>query len=50
MGFSLFTPLSWNDAPFILTGILNTVYISFVAIVMGTILGAVLGLDIMTKG
>jgi len=43
MGFSLFTPLSWNDAPFILQGILNTVYISIVAIVIGTILGAIVG-------
>lgn len=43
MGFSLFTPLSWNDAGFILTGILNTVYISVVAIVIGTILGAIVG-------
>ena len=43
MGFSLFTPLSWNDTGFILTGILNTVYISVVAIFIGTILGAVVG-------
>ncbi|MEA2018581.1 MAG: amino acid ABC transporter permease [Campylobacterota bacterium] len=43
MGFSLFTPLSWNDAGFILTGVLNTVYISVVAIVIGTILGAIVG-------
>lgn len=43
MGFSLFTPLSWNDTGFILTGILNTVYISVVAIVIGTILGAIVG-------
>lgn len=43
MGFSLFTPLSWNDAPFILQGILNTIYISVVAIVIGTILGAIVG-------
>jgi len=43
MGFSLFTPLSWNDTGFILTGLLNTVYISAVAIVIGTILGAIVG-------
>lgn len=43
MGFSLFTPLSWDDTGFILTGILNTVYISVVAIVIGTILGAIVG-------
>lgn len=43
MGMSLFTPLSWNDAGFILTGVLNTVYISVVAIVVGTILGAIVG-------
>lgn len=40
---NLFTPLSWNDTGFILTGILNTVYISIVAIVIGTILGAIVG-------
>jgi polar amino acid transport system permease protein len=40
---SLFTPLSWNDTGFILTGVLNTVYISVVAIVVGTILGAIVG-------
>ncbi len=43
MGFSLFTPLSWNDTGFILTGLLNTVYISVVAIVIGTILGVIVG-------
>jgi His/Glu/Gln/Arg/opine family amino acid ABC transporter permease subunit len=43
MGFSLFTPLSWNDAPFILQGILNTIYISVVAIAIGTILGLIVG-------
>lgn len=43
MGFSLFTPLSWNDTGFILTGVLNTVYISVVAIVIGTVLGVVIG-------
>jgi len=43
MGFSLFTPLSWNDTGFILTGVLNTVYISVVAIVIGTILGVIVG-------
>lgn len=40
---NLFTPLSWNDAGFILTGILNTVYISIVAIVVGTLLGLLIG-------
>lgn len=43
MGFSLFTPLSWNDLPFVLVGVLNTVYISVVAIVVGTILGLIVG-------
>jgi polar amino acid transport system permease protein len=43
MGFSLFTPLSWNDTSFILTGVLNTIYISVVAIVIGTILGVIVG-------
>ena len=43
MGFSLFTPVSWNDTGFILTGVLNTVYISVVAIVIGTVLGAIVG-------
>ncbi|MGB0468191.1 MAG: amino acid ABC transporter permease [Pontibacterium sp.] len=43
MGMSLFTPLSWNDAGFILTGIWNTVIISVVAIVAGTLLGLVVG-------
>ncbi|MGB3751685.1 MAG: amino acid ABC transporter permease [Arcobacteraceae bacterium] len=43
MGFSLFTPLSWGDSGFILTGILNTVYISVVAIVFGTVLGVIVG-------
>ncbi|MCK5111527.1 MAG: amino acid ABC transporter permease [Arcobacteraceae bacterium] len=41
--FNLFTPLSWNDAPFIMQGVLNTVYISVVAIVIGTILGMIVG-------
>jgi len=40
---NLFTPLSWHDSGFILTGILNTVYISIVAIVIGTILGLMVG-------
>ena len=39
----LFTPLSWNDTGFILTGILNTVYISVVAILFGSILGLLVG-------
>ena len=43
MGFSLFTPLSWNDTGFILTGVLNTIYISVLAIGIGTILGAIVG-------
>lgn len=40
---SLFTPLSWNDTGFILTGVLNTIYISVVAVVIGTILGMIVG-------
>jgi His/Glu/Gln/Arg/opine family amino acid ABC transporter permease subunit len=40
---NLFTPLSWNDAGFILTGILNTVYISVVAIIVGSLLGLLIG-------
>jgi len=40
---NLFTPLSWNDSGFILAGILNTVYISVVAIVIGTLLGLIVG-------
>ena len=40
---NLFTPLSWHDSGFILTGILNTVYISVVAIVIGTLLGLIVG-------
>ncbi len=43
MGFSLFTPLSWNDTGFILTGVLNTVYISVVAIAVGSLLGLATG-------
>jgi len=43
MGFSFFTPLSWNDSSFILTGVLNTIYISALAIVVGTILGLIVG-------
>ena len=43
MGMSLFTPLSWNDTGFILTGVLNTVYISLVAIIVGTVLGLAVG-------
>jgi len=43
MGMSLFTPLSWNDSGFILTGVLNTVYISLVAITIGTVLGLAVG-------
>jgi hydroxyproline transport system permease protein len=40
---SLFTPLSWNDTGFILTGVWNTVIISVLAIVLGTLLGVVVG-------
>ena len=43
MGVSFFTPLSWNDAGFILTGVWNTVYISIIAIVLGSFLGMVIG-------
>ncbi len=43
MGMSLFTPLSWHDSSFILAGILNTIYISVVAIAIGSILGLVVG-------
>ncbi len=43
MGMSLFTPLSWNDTGFILTGVLNTVYISLVAVITGTVLGLAVG-------
>lgn len=43
MGMSLFTPLSWNDAGFILIGVWNTVIISVVAIVVGTLLGLMVG-------
>jgi polar amino acid transport system permease protein len=40
---NLFTPLGWHDAGFIITGILNTVYISVVAIVVGSLLGLLVG-------
>ncbi len=40
---SLFTPLSWGDSDFILTGIWNTIIISVVAIVIGTLLGLIVG-------
>lgn len=40
---SLFTPLSWNDSGFILTGVWNTVIISLVAIAAGTLLGIMVG-------
>ncbi len=43
MGISFFTPLSWNDSGFILTGVLNTIYISLVAIGVGTLLGLLVG-------
>ena len=42
-GMSLFTPLSWNDTGFILTGVMNTVVISAVAIAVGTVLGLIMG-------
>jgi len=42
-GISFFTPLSWHDSGFILTGVLNTVYISVVAVLIGTILGLAVG-------
>lgn len=32
---SFFTPLSWNDSGFILTGVMNTITISLVAIIAG---------------
>lgn len=40
---SFFTPLSWNDTGFILTGVWNTVMISVVAIVVGSLLGLIVG-------
>jgi len=40
---NLFTPLSWHDSGFILTGLLNTVYISVVAIIVGSLLGLLVG-------
>ncbi len=40
---NLFTPLSWNDAGFILTGVLNTIYISVVAVGIGTVFGLAVG-------
>ena len=40
---SLFTPLSWSDTGYILTGVWNTVTISVVAIVVGTLLGILVG-------
>jgi len=40
---SLFTPVSFNDTSFILTGIWNTIIISVVAIVIGTLLGLIVG-------
>ncbi|MCM0612993.1 amino acid ABC transporter permease [Marinobacter sediminum] len=40
---SLFTPLSWDDTGFILTGVWNTVTISVVAILVGTLLGLAVG-------
>ena len=43
MGSSLFTPLSFHDAGYILTGVLNTVYISVLAITVGSVLGLILG-------
>lgn len=40
---SFFTPLSWSDAPFILVGIWNTIVISAVAIIVGSVLGLIIG-------
>ena len=40
---SLFTPLSFHDTGFILTGVLNTVYISVLAISIGSVLGLMVG-------
>lgn len=40
---SLFTPLSWNDTSFILAGVWNTVVISLVAIILGSLLGVIVG-------
>lgn len=40
---SLFTPLSWDDTGYILTGVWNTITISVVAIVVGTLLGVIVG-------
>ena len=40
---SLFTPLSWSDSGLILTGVWNTVVISVLAIVVGSLLGLVIG-------
>lgn len=40
---NLFTPLSWHDTGFILTGVLNTIYISIVAIGVGTLTGLAVG-------
>lgn len=40
---SLFTPLSWGDTGFILTGIFNTILISGVSIFIGTVLGVLVG-------
>lgn len=40
---SFFTPLSWHDSGFILTGVWNTIIISLVAIIVGTLLGLVTG-------
>ena len=40
---NLFTPLSWNDSGYILAGVLNTVFISVVAIIVGSLLGLLIG-------
>lgn len=40
---SLFTPLSFNDTSFILVGVWNTIIISLVAIIIGSILGLIVG-------
>ena len=40
---NLFTPLAWSDTGFILTGVFNTVLISVVAILFGTLMGILVG-------
>ncbi|EAR62779.1 amino acid ABC transporter permease [Neptuniibacter caesariensis] len=40
---SLFTPLSWSDTGFILTGVWNTILISGLSIFVGSVLGVIVG-------